>query len=75
VAPPQNNARVRLPLRAASNGLRTPDILKTPTKHRRHYSMPQPRRRRRKADRRRALGLAARVTKAGRKELAAGHSF
>jgi hypothetical protein len=32
--------------RAASNGLRTPDILRAPTKHRRHYSMPQPRRRR-----------------------------
>jgi hypothetical protein len=26
---------------AASNGLPTPDILMAPTKHRRHYSMPQ----------------------------------
>jgi len=32
--------------RAASNGLRTPDILGAPTKHCRHYSMPHPRRRR-----------------------------
>ena len=48
-------------VRAASNGPRTPDILKTATKHRRHYSMPQPRRHRRgpKPDRRRALELLA----------------
>src|SRR5262245_37781439 len=47
--------------RAASNGPRTPDILKTATKHRRHYSMPQPRRHRRgpKPDRRRVLELLA----------------
>src|SRR5262245_42197199 len=43
--------------RAASNGLRAPDILRAPTKHRRHYSMPQPSCRRHgpQPDRRRAL--------------------
>jgi len=44
------------------HGLRTPDILKAPTKHRRRYSMPQLRRPRRgpKPDRRRrALELLA----------------
>ena len=47
--------------RAASNGLWTPDILRAPTKQRRHYSMPQPRRRRHglQPDRRRALELLA----------------
>jgi hypothetical protein len=47
--------------RAASNGLRTPDILRAPTKHRRHYSMPQLRRRRHgpQPNRRRALKLFA----------------
>jgi hypothetical protein len=44
--------------RPASNGLRTPDILSAPTKHRRHYSMPHPRRRP-KPDRSRALELLA----------------
>jgi hypothetical protein len=43
--------------RAASNGLRTPDILGAPTKYHRRYPMPQPRRR--KPDRRRALELLA----------------
>ena len=48
--------------RAASNGLQTPDMLRAPTKHRRHYSMPQPRRRRHglQPDRRRALELLCR---------------
>jgi len=54
-------ARDRGHARAASNGLRTPDILEAPTKHRRHLSMPQPRRRRHgpQPDRRRALELLA----------------
>jgi hypothetical protein len=49
IAPPDVRvfrSRGRGHARAASNGLRTPDILETPTKHRRHYSMPQPRRHR-----------------------------
>jgi hypothetical protein len=47
--------------RAASNGLRTPDILRAPTKHRRQYSMPPLRRRRHglQPDRRRALEYRA----------------
>jgi len=71
-AGPPAQRRARLPPRAfrsrgrgharvASNGLRTPDILRTPTKHRRHCSMPQPRRRRHgpQPDCRRALELLA----------------
>ena len=47
--------------RAASNCLWTPDIFGAPTKHRRHYSMPQPRRRRHgpRPNRCRALELLA----------------
>ena len=45
--------------RAASNGPRTPDILRAPTKHRRRYSMPPLRGPRHgpRPDRRRALEL------------------
>ena len=47
--------------RAASNGPRTPDILRAPTKHRRRYSMPPLRRPRHglQPDRRRAPELLA----------------
>ena len=62
----------------ASNGLRTPDILGAPTKHRRYYSMPQPRRRRHgpKPDRRRALELFAAASHDGATEaLMLAHGF
>ena len=64
--------------RAASNGPRTPDILEAPTKHRRRYSMPEPRRRRHgpQPDRRRALEPAGRVSRRLHREaLMIAHGF
>ena len=71
-------SRGRWHARVASNGLRTPDILGAPTKHRRYYSMPQPRRRRHgpKPDRRRALELFAAASHDGATEaLMLAHGF
>ena len=63
--------------RAASNGLRTPDILRAPTKHRRHCSMPQPRRRRHgpQPDRRRALELLAASHDGATEAIMLAHGF
>jgi len=63
--------------RAASNGLRTPDILRAPTKHRRHCSMPQPRRRRHgpQPDRRRALELLAASRDGATEAIMIAHGF
>ena len=58
--------------------LRTPNILRASTKHRRHYSMPQPRRRRHgpKPDRRRALELLAAASHDGATEaIMLAHGF
>ena len=57
--------------------LRTPDILRASTKHRRHYSMPQPRRRRHgpKPDRRRALELLASSRNGATEAIMLAHGF
>jgi hypothetical protein len=63
--------------RAASNGPRTPDILRAPTKHYRYYSMPHPRRRHHghQPDRRRALELLASCRDGCREAIMLAHGF
>jgi hypothetical protein len=61
--------------RAASNGLRTPDILRAPTEHR-HYSMPQPRRRRHpRPDRRARSNCSRHAATAAREAIMLAHGF
>jgi hypothetical protein len=71
-----SRSRGRGHARAASNGLRTPDIVRAPTKHRRHYSMPLPRRHRHgpQPDRR-ALELLASCRDGCTEALMLAHGF